>query len=363
MTRIRSIIDHRPKGLGYKNGVYKGGEGVFQLSSRSRCEDQVLTGDCHPFYVNKFFIEGGILNKPRHGGYFGDWFEDYATDVCDSEANFPLKLAYLGDKGNNGYAAIAAARTTPSRPYVDVPVAVTELVDVISLLRGAGNHLIQLMARGNIKYNFGIAPLVSDMHKLTKFQEQVDRRVLEISRLRKSKGLRRTVELDSFSTTEEANMVIQSWGQYFTGTRRTFHTQTVKGHCRWLPTEDLSRLSNPEMSALARKAVLGLTIDFATVWERIPWSWLVDWGSTVGDYFKAKRNIIPAQLELVRVMRHSTSNSFVKVNQLNGYHVSDIHVFRVNKAREPGTVLPIAHFPFLSGKQMGILASLAIMRA
>jgi hypothetical protein len=120
---------------------------------------------------------------------------------------------------------------------------------------------------------------------------------------------------------------------------------------------------------MIQRALLGVTdniIDFSTVWEALPWSWLIDWGTTVGDYLKAKRNIIPAVLQDVRIMRHVRSEwTWSRVVYATNPEGSMSSGFRVleTKSRSPSTpVAPTAHFPFLSGKQVGILSSLAVTR-
>jgi hypothetical protein len=107
------------------------------------------------------------------------------------------------------------------------------------------------------------------------------------------------------------------------------------------------------MHDLARKAVLGLTIDFATAWQLIPWTWLTDWCYDVSSYLKANRNIIPAELDEVSIIRHIISHYDADPVTINtGSQIitfSGGTNFAESKYRNRVSAFPVAHFPFLSG--------------
>lgn len=303
---------------------------------------------------------------------------NYTADVLGNESNFP-HLSVSGGPSNIDAATRAAARTNPSRPYVDVPVNILELGDVIKQIRNRGSGIlfnaheltrtnrrtrhVRNVARTNLQYSFGIAPLVGDLVKLINFQEQVARRVQEIERLRSPKGLRRTVSLGTNSSSAVVSKYCQTNYAFYVADFAVATTEEVRVHCRWKPTNSVLSLAGPEeMRALAKRAVLGLTVDSSTLWELVPWSWLIDWGVGIGDYFKANRNIVPAELAGVHVMRH-TKTRYTTPGQGSGANTMTSILFnRESKTRSPSFVAPTAHFPFLSGKQVGILASLAVTR-
>jgi len=153
--------------------------------------------------------------------------------------------------------------------------------------------------------------------------------------------------------------------QYFWTDEITQTTcQSVRVHARWLPEPEFTSGLDPAgAERLAMRSLLGLTLDHSTLWEAMPWSWLIDWGSNVGSYFKATRNIIPATLSGVHVMRE-TETTFLGRGVSFGApgSQSPVNVKLKSKSRRPSFVAPVAHFPFLSGNQMGILASLAVTR-
>jgi len=256
----------------------------------------------------------------------------------------------------------------PSRPYVDVPVEVLQIGEIFQLIQKRGASLIKELGRENLRYQFGIKPVVDDVFKMFNFHDQVSRRVLEVKRLQSRKGLRRTVIAGQSSLASDVLWTQQSNGIFLSTRARGNTVFTKKVHCRWLPIGDLSKMYTPaEMSKLIQRCVLGLTVDFSTVWELIPWSWLIDWGANVGTFLQASRNIIPAQLTTCVVMLHThtewSSPGLTGINNGNRYRLQPIQIIREGKTRTSVSPSVTAQFPFLSGNQLGILASLAVTRA
>jgi hypothetical protein len=334
------------------------------------CADIVGLGDCAPFHTNKLQIDGGrvnVINDPNN------YWENYRVDWLDVASFSHLAADFGTDRLDVDYATQAAARTNPSRPYVDIPVNILELGDVISMIRHRGigiitnaNELISTnrthrhirnAGRTNLLYQFGIAPLVGDLVKVANFQEQVQNRIRELDRLSSPRGLRRTIALGGWSTQASYDRVMQSHQYYWTDQVRQTTVQIVRAHLRWFPDGSYGSLSTSDRQRLALRSVLGLTGDLATLWEIIPWSWLIDWGSNVGQFFGATRNIIPATLSGVHIMRETLSRF-----ETSGGINSPIRVSLHSKSRNPSFIAPVAHFPFLTAGQMGILGSLAVTR-
>jgi len=326
------------------------------------CQDIVGPGDNAPLTITHILMDGGLINRPNTG-FFSPWFSNYVADVYDNSANF----GHLGlsDVPSNVEAATqAAARTNPSRPYVDVPANLLELGDVAHILRSTGTGLLRRIAGENLRYQFAIRPLVSDLTRLMVFQRQLDNRLAELQRLQTQKGLRRTVQIGTYSAQDSINYAIQSQGIFASGAFDVNTVQTVRAHTRWTPNGDFSLLrTDQDKRRLVTRALLGLTVDFSTLWEPMPWSWLIDWCSNVGDFFKANRNIIPAQLADVSVIRH-TRSEYRNQGWTDGTAViAPGNVIRETKGRATSFVAPVAHFHILSGNQMGLLASLAVTRS
>lgn len=362
--RDRSSVSQRYKGIFRRFGI-NWVNGGFTFGGMNSCGDVVGAGDNAPFSVSHVNFEGGVLNKPDTG-FFASSFFDYVVDVLGNSNEFP-HIGIDGDINNVEAATRGAAATNPSRPYVDIPVNLLELGELSRLWQVQGRGLfdtsLRSNAQANLRYQYGIRPLVGDLTKLINFQGVVHNRVKEIERLVSSKGLRRTTGVFSGSGNTKYFRVLQSDGIYADGTFDGVTTLDVRVHCRWLPTNVPALHAPNAMRDLARRAVLGLTLDQSTLWEAMPWSWLIDWCSNVGDFFKSQRNIIPATLSDLSVMRHTRTQYSLPAWSSGDATISSINAIRENKTRATSFVAPTAHIPFLNGSQMGILASLAVTRS
>jgi len=324
-------------------------------------------GDNLAFQVDHDYLKGGKIDQlvKDGGNYFVAYFDNYTADSFTFAGRplFPLITSYPGELSSAAYAAATLARTNPSRPYVDMIQNVLEIGDIPRVLKVAGETLIEKLAENYIRYQFGIAPIVKDVSRLIDWSANVNKKLAIINKIRSTGGYRKTVTLDRLSAkVTNSNVVIQSNGSFFTDTFDTIGSRVIKGHARYLPTVDYSKYSQVEMSALAKRAVIGLEWNFSGLWEGIPWSWLIDWYSNVGDLLQATRNVIPVTCQSVTLMRHTTS-----VSQTNTYsdgirRIAPATVTKERKERYPASATLDAHLPLLSADQLGILASLLVMK-
>jgi hypothetical protein len=366
--RLRSRTIPGPQGdLWNDSGsvVITGGQIPRSVSS---CQDWTGPGDCFPLGIDSWYSEGALCNRDGTQ-WSGNHMVDYVADAMQYDTNWQHG-AVSGLKSYGQIAAEAAARTNPSRPYVDIPVNILELGDITRTLRTAGGNLIRSAGRDVLRYEFGIKPIVSDLVKLSNFRREVSNRMKEVRRLQGPKGLRRTINADAGSVQFQTGTIYMQSLLASTDAPAVkwdgITNVLVKAHVRWIAGGSLPKISeSAEMERLVQRAILGLTFDASTAWEAMPWSWLIDWGTTIGSYFKANRNIIPATLQGVWISQH-TRSSFTCPAVPFAYGegmMSPGKFTRDTKTRTSSIpVLPIAHFPFLNGKQVGILASLSVAR-
>jgi hypothetical protein len=358
--RTRNYNFNESKGRIVTGGVLVAGGGEI-WASLGTCVDQTGPGDCAPFGVTKKKVSGGRVNVFNDAN---NYWDNYRVDYTNFDAAFDHLGPPFGEaRLDADLATQAAARTNPSRPYVDVVENVLQLGELTKLIQNRGNSMIREAGRENLRYQFGIAPLVGDLVKLSQFENQLARRVGEIQRLQSAKGLRRTIDLGAWSNTDSYSAVMQSNQYFWTDLLTRTTSQRISAFLTWLPEGDLSGLGMHETLRLAMRSVLGLTIDAKTLWEVLPWSWLIDWGSNVGNFFAANRNIIPATLSGVHIMRETQTRILGRGVSFgaNGA-MSPVYAEVTSKSRQPSFIAPVAHFPILSGNQMGILASLAVTR-
>nr|UJQ85140.1 MAG: hypothetical protein 1 [Leviviridae sp.] len=351
-----------PKGERWRFGTPVGG-GFIETERNSINDIYGETADCQSLWIEKWKVNGGVINNDYYSFWAGT-FVNYRADALQ-ESNFGhLDLeSYMDIPNNNEAATSAAARTSPSKAYVDLTANMLELFDIAHMIRSYGETLIKKVARGNLALEFGMKPIVGDLAKLLVFQEQVDRRVQVLQKLRDTGSYRKTVVIGAYERFATANFVAQS-ADAFIMVPKAVHTMLlIKAHCRWIPSVDMSKMTNPTMGALARRAIVHRGVDFAALWEAMPWSWLLDWCGNVGQFLAANRNTVPATLSGVSIMRHTktihTTPSFSDPSSGNRF-MEPISSTRETKLRQGGIVSPSAHWPFLSASQMGILASLSV---
>jgi hypothetical protein len=256
------------------------------------------------------------------------------------------------------------ARSNPSRPIVDVPIFLYELRELPDLFRLKGNTVAKKVASGNLSYQFGWKPLLNDLGNLLGIQASVNKRVAELSNLYQTGG--RSVKADVGTTTLPGN---ESLFGFPPGGGIAYVTH--RGSCRswisvsWVPVFD-PRGEIPDLNEIrvrAFKAVFGLTVDPSTVWNALPWSWLVDWFSNLGSVLSARRNLVgfvPGQCYAMTTTQKESTYRFEGVSDLTHTPAYFSEITKERSGTAPFSIT--ANVPFLSGRQLGILASLAITR-
>lgn len=361
----------------------KNSDGSTQVRSienfREVTEDVVGEGDNAFLDIDRWTYSGGLLNGrmpsmitgyeyfnwpligPAHGGGSGWYSHLNTTSQTDST-----------------YASRTLARTNPSRASIEAVINGIELREIPSLIKDTADYrisklykyispskfrLLKRAAKLHLMWSFGIAPLISDLAKLPQFQDLVDQRIDELERLR-TRGLRRTITLDRLSATDVAlNEPIWTSNGTIRADRYKYTDVTIRGHVRWYAHPHLLTKSDDEMRALAKKVIAGLSIDFGTAYELIPWSWLVDYFTNLGSIVAASKNTVSASHSSVRIMRHTRTRSYSRnhtgsptLSMTPGYCEHE------TKTRRLASPSLSAHLGLLEAPQLSILGSLSILK-
>lgn len=336
---------------------------VNNVSLYQRCIDNRAKGNGHDFDTFHLETEGGILNRQvaYPGLCFSNWQLDALRDPGDTVYNH---LSHSGANPSlNVSAAEMLAKTNPSRPVVDLPIAIFELREIPKLLKIEGDSLLAKFGSANLSYQFGIKPLVNDLLGLLNFSDEVAKRQKELDALANS-GLRRKRQLWSGSSVTSHAQFLQSVG-YNVGNCGCAKTTAwnMWGFVEWFPIDKLA-LMKADRRALARDAVLGLTIDFSTAWNAIPWSWLIDWCSNVGDILVSKRNLVGASHGPIQIMRTAyTTGIWWPMSTTVQKLCSPCYWTLTTKDRRSfaGASLSV-QLPILTWRQLSILASIGVTR-
>jgi hypothetical protein len=361
MARTRTRETFRSGGLAYKNKT-KLATPDF-VSVREFCIDEQLKGDGFPLHISKYAISGGTMNTHVFStNDFGTFLKNYPVGHVKTRSESITGPAIsTGSPSDSFVATQCVAKTNPSRPEMDLPTALFELREFPELFRSSGSKLLQKLAGANLKVEFGIKPLASDLAKLVMFADIVEKRFKELRRLQE-RGLRRTIRIGSYTHREvQLGVTVESltYVVYCDITRVT--REDVSAFVQWFPTSQIPT-SDAALRALARKVAYGLTIDFSTAWNLIPWSWLIDWCTSTGDFFEATRNMVPSHHSKVQVMRQIRYESFSPKQSNSQWTMSEIRCKGEKKFRSLADPTPFsAHLPVLSGRQMSILGSIGLL--
>lgn len=184
------------------------------------------------------------------------------------------------------------ARLPSLRPGVDLVVFLTELGDIANTLEFLSEKSAALMAASaHLTYNFGVAPLLPDI-------TGVARQCVSLSRGMKS--LRQGIgKVHDFSTTFswDDDLIVKDYGMhrytYQCGAEPCLNVYTYETGQHTLTAYIKYRYSWPEaLSSIEQKLAVmltkaGLFPNIDTVWEKIPFSFVLDWIFNTKQLFKS----------------------------------------------------------------------------
>jgi hypothetical protein len=130
----------------------------------------------------------------------------------------------------------------------------------------------------------------------------------------------------------------------------------------------LDSLSEREIRFLAEELVLGVhTVTATQVYNLVPWSWLIDWFSDMGDILAAYRGGLRWRYAGLNVMYQTDYYmSVVFPNPRANFTISPLsphsHAVTKNRIQPTVSIYPTFRIPYLTGKQWSILSSLAVLR-
>lgn len=303
----------------YKPYGQPGLTGSYVASSRSMDDwtdkqKSLVTGrlpDTPMYQLNLTRYDPAIgTYKEFNSEYFEGW--PLSTDKPWSE---PPSIAGFDTLTYTQSAAKLLAYTNPFRYEVSVPVMVSELLEVTSLARVATKSFFSLFSSGYLNWNFGIVPFYNDMRALASITSSIEKRIREFNSLVEKGYVHRKVTLSTNSYVQEfgETPIYSGMQMVIYATRKYTWKQKISGTCTWrirdgkkLPLDGLNDFNNAIKFALdldlARVDAKNI-VDLSTIWETIPFSWLVDYFINIGDSLKAieeSEYVYPCNISLTR---------------------------------------------------------------
>jgi hypothetical protein len=265
------------------------------------------------------------------------------------------------------YKTKALANMNPGKPHVDLSLFLYEMKDFPRMLKNLGDFLLWERVSKGVKpsvipdaylsWSFGWGPLISDTLKLFDTAALVSQRARYFRALESGAHLRRSLGDIAPSDTYSAYGVedITALSQIHRSGKAWY---SANAHLTGpIPGEDL------ELKRLSFQTVYSLNLSPATVWNMLPWSWLIDYFYNVGDVLNAVNGSIPWTCTSMCVMvRQETTDKLIGVRCPSGVSVNSNAVMRRTTLHRKVYVNPtpvVTFRPFLTDGMIGNLASLA----
>lgn len=268
-------------------------------------------GGDNPATSSHITRRGGIVNGRWKGG---NWDDPNGRLEYVQWTNWPITNYYNTIPGHlevpnvpsdAWVATEVASRTNPSRPSVSIPAAIAELKH---LPKELSSRALRRRNDSVVNFNFGWDPLFRDIIKTFNLAGDIERRIKVLNRLSSGSS---SAQLTVFS-----GCVIQSSSTSVTVSydysrairelgRRVTTRYDIRGTARWRPSFDISPLSDDDKWRLAVRILTGLEPQalFSTVYQLVPWSWLVDYFSNLGDLISLTNNSVSSLASPVAISR------------------------------------------------------------
>lgn len=258
------------------------------------------------------------------------------------------------------------ASTNPSKAHVQVPVFFAEMRDLPRLVQTAGRTILGSAGNKFLAFQFGWKPLLSDIKKMLDFHDASEKRFKAFKQIRDSGGLRRQARGPSAQAETTSTLFLSpsgTWTTHVSGTRTTW------GSVRWVPNAlHPLPVSDPELASKARGQVLGLAAGqiVSNAWEALPWSWLADWFSNVGDMISLLDNSVAVPMGghycIMQKLSFSVSGAGSGLpGTLTGSQTNPAIDWKFRTVSS-GFSPFVASLPILTGRQFAILGAISNQR-
>lgn len=312
------------------------------------------------------FDEFGNLSRDYRNYFPGKYINQVNSGHLPMSGFDQIINRYWG----GGYATTLAAETNPSRPEVSLPTFFGEFKDLPGQIYEKGAKSLRDFGKkgpqtSSVGIQFGILPFVSDVLKMTRLSESIDKRVVELNNLAGKGGARVSRVLSkpkAHFLSIDCPQGFAEWDSDLSGTISVTTNGTISGVMRWLPQVEGNTNFPPGKIERANVRDLLLGIDSqksavsyaADAWELLPWSWFADWFGNFGDFLKANSNSAIATPDQCWITQRQ--DTVIKASFNNGQVLSHNITTKQRCAAVPSLRVTV---PVLSNGQMSILIGLS----
>jgi hypothetical protein len=361
-----------------KNGAVVGGTSPSRASYTSSCQD---------------WIGQPVVDSPFNSGQYAGAYPSISgtfnpTNVTGVDevrySAFTLQGLPSGLTGMstlpvpNGWMLDLVAGTNPSRPVLNIPEAVENIVSLPRMVKNLGDLILSPASKMSPKgfageylgVQFGWRPLIDDLTKLLNVQSYVLKRNRELHQLYSGKGLRRRLKFADDSVVSVANTSTSINTSAITQSCSLEVKRSQWGTIRWYPTDPPPyHPDDIRWNALSLRLVLGATPEAMAngLWKVMPWTWLLGWFTNFGKFTLANSWTIPAQHGAGCFMNKAVGTyksagvSWTNAKASNLTH-SGVATRTIRQRSVSSTVTAGVNMPYLDMFRLSILSSLFAQR-
>lgn len=294
---MRSLL--ASEGHSFKKGRWSGGGPFYTYTQKLKCEGGgTFTGSKNSVKVQHRMV--GVVGIGPNSN----------IPVIPKPPSYTAATTAAGFAG--AYTT-ARARTSPLKPVASAGQFLIELREPPmfpgfgSLMNWQGSLNPAKAAKAELKKFrnlgseylnsvFGWAPFVRDLQGMYNLMQSIDKRMSQIVK-DNNRGIRRRMELvNENSTTESAfavysfpfvnvNGAAPNWPTGFT----SYSVRTTITRRQWFSARyryHIQDVNSWQWDLRARAALFGVLPTPELLWEVLPWSWMIDWFSNMGDVCK-----------------------------------------------------------------------------
>lgn len=206
------------------------------------------------------------------------------------------------------------ARLNPSNASVDVAAAAIEsIVELPGIIKNATEALgrkynISDVGSLPISYLFGILPVVRMIQSLATLGEDIEKRMRQLDQLQSTEGRKIRMKLYTANATSESK-----WTDSISGSQILERKVTVAEISAIINDRIVNHVgglrTKKRYSVDDVRKVLTSDRPISTLWEVLPWSWLVDYFLGIGEFLKATSNRIPGyEVSTATIMRSTKTH-------------------------------------------------------
>lgn len=324
---------------------------------------------------NRDAINGAISTKvSREGGIAnGHTVRGSSTKYHIEYLNWPLyslriiepgHLPVTGVPSDQEVATEVASRTNPSNASVNLPVSIFELKEIPRMLQRKS-----LKQKGNsvLEGLFGYEPLLRDFQHALLAVNSIESRIQTLKMLGKGRLSRTRTIFSGFNSVLNTSGVLCDYharGSIYADS--VLHTTRVskQGTAVWRPTYDINGLTDRELWKQAVRLIYGLDPQalWSDIYQVLPWSWLIDYFSNLGDLMSLTNNSVASLAGPVAVSTVTESVYTAKNYRFTSAPAPVVQPYKMtirSWTRSPVSPLGLVfRMPILTSGQMSILVNL-----